>query len=181
MRFYLNRTGQNEGPLEEAAIAAMVQRGEVPPTAYICPEGGSAWQPVSSHPAFAPKPAAPSPFAQTALAAPAAPAPAMPAGKPIAATMAMDSAMIQAAAAASSAGLSPSPVAGQRPPSGGFGPPASGFSPAPAQFTPPPGAAPMAAPPEQKKNNMPLILGGGCGALFLLFLCGLCGVWAINQ
>jgi hypothetical protein len=200
MRFYLNRSGQNEGPLEEAAIAQMIQRGEVPPTAYICPEGGSAWQPLSSHPPFA------------APKAPAAPAVAQ---KPIAATMAMDSAMIQAAARSSAAGLGMSPVAGMQPmspapmaqrppqssspqgfspqgfspqgfspqPQGGFA--QGGFSPSPtgpAAFTPPQHQhmGGMQMQPAKKGMNLPLIIGGGCAVLFLLSFCAVMGLFIIR-
>jgi hypothetical protein len=52
MRFYINRNGNNEGPLDESAIIGMIQRGEYN-QGYICPEGGQAWSPLDSHPPFA--------------------------------------------------------------------------------------------------------------------------------
>lgn len=52
MRFYINRTGNAEGPHDEATIVGMIQRGEFS-QGHICVEGGQAWQPLNSHPPFA--------------------------------------------------------------------------------------------------------------------------------
>lgn len=53
MRWYLSRTGQVEGPFEEAAVVEMVKKGEVAPAAQICAEGSTDWKPLLAHPPFA--------------------------------------------------------------------------------------------------------------------------------
>ncbi|MCB9597666.1 MAG: DUF4339 domain-containing protein [Sandaracinaceae bacterium] len=59
MRWYINRTGNAEGPFDEPTILGMIGRGEVQPHHQICVEGQQAWQPLTSHPPFAnPPPAA---------------------------------------------------------------------------------------------------------------------------
>ena len=52
MRWFLNRTGQFEGPLDEAEIVRLLGAGEVPDTAQVCREGSSGWIPISEHPPF---------------------------------------------------------------------------------------------------------------------------------
>lgn len=53
MRWYLNRTGQAEGPFDEPTILGMIGRGEVLPHHQICVEGQQAWQGLQAHPPFA--------------------------------------------------------------------------------------------------------------------------------
>jgi hypothetical protein len=60
MRWYINRTGTAEGPLDEPTIVGMIQRGELSSAHMICPEGGQSWQPLPSHPPFAHASSAPS-------------------------------------------------------------------------------------------------------------------------
>jgi hypothetical protein len=153
MRFYLNRGGEPEGPLEEAAIFAMIQRGEVTAAAYICPEGGQAWQPLHSHAPFAAPP------------------------KPIAATVAMDASLFQAAAAAAAKGPVSAPGAPISGP-GQYTPAPAGFSPAPysapggVQVTAPYPQAGAAAAAQKPKSKLGLILGGGCGLIVAIAMCG---------
>ena len=69
MRWYINRNGNNEGPLDEAVILQMIGRGELNQQSYACPEGGQAWQQLSSHPPFAQALAGPAPQVHQAAAA----------------------------------------------------------------------------------------------------------------
>lgn len=68
MRWYINRTGNAEGPIDDAAVVGMIQRGELQATHYLCQEGAQEWQPASAHPSFAQAsaPAAPAPQQQYA-------------------------------------------------------------------------------------------------------------------
>ena len=52
MAWFINRTGQPEGPFEDAQIIEMIQSGQVA-QANICPQGGNAWMPIQNHPPFA--------------------------------------------------------------------------------------------------------------------------------
>jgi len=189
MRWFLNRTGQYEGPFEEAALADMIRRGEVPPTSQICAEGASEWKPLLSHPPFA---GASSQAGGNA-----------PSSVGVAATMAMP-------------GIDPGSMPGMLGSLGGpAGAPPPGSSPgvhtpppgsSPGMYAPPPGSSPgmhtpppvsspgaYSAPPahpggyaphasnapaatavsphQEKKSKLPLILGGGCGLLLLLTIC----------
>lgn len=134
MRWFLNRSGQAEGPLEEAALVESIRRGEVPPTAQICAEGSQSWQPLLAHP----------PFAQAS-------AQSKPSG--VAPTMAIPSmAGAQTPGMLGSLGGSapgtPPPGGGTPAPGPGPGPgtpPPGAMTPAPGAATPPPG--PMAPPP----------------------------------
>jgi len=53
MRWYVNRTGNAEGPWDEPTIVGMIQRGEIQSQHQIVVEGQQNWQPLTSHPAFA--------------------------------------------------------------------------------------------------------------------------------
>lgn len=53
MRWYVNRTGNAEGPWDEPTIVGMIQRGEIQSQHQIVVEGQQNWQPLSTHPAFA--------------------------------------------------------------------------------------------------------------------------------
>jgi len=184
MRWFLNRTGQYEGPFEEAALADMIRRGEVPAAAQVCAEGASEWKPLLSHPPFA------GASSQAGGNAPSSPG--------VAATMAMP-------------GIDPSSMPGMLGSLSGQPPGPPGSSPgmhappgsSPGMHTPPPGSSPgmhtpppvsspgaYSAPPqpmgygapsvaptavsphqEKKKSKLPLILGGGCGLLLLVTIC----------
>lgn len=228
MRWWVNRGGQPEGPLEQAQIADQLRVGQLPPTTQVAPESGGGWQPISAVPEFAsalaigqdpetaatmavdskslfgpdgmpppptgspiapglggaaptgpakstPAPLTPAPLTPAPLTpAPVAPAastppPAqIPAGNPmVAGTMAMDSASLMKAAAASQAGLGLAP---------GYAAPAS-----------PPASVPhvnpgfAAGPPAQaaapsKTSKLPYLLLG-CGALScLVMMCLAAGI-----
>ena len=159
MRWYVSIAGQTQGPHDEATVLSMIQGGQVPPDAFVCPEGGSAWAPLASHAPFVGGTAG----AGDPLAAQA----------PMPKTMAFDSAQIQAhmasfgdgggASSGSSPGLGASPMAAQPSPAFAPGPGSQGGSPAAPAGSP---AAPAA------KSKAPLFIGIGCGALLLLGLCG---------
>ncbi len=52
MMWWLNRTGNPEGPYEEPHLLHMIQSGQVR-GGYIGQHGGNAWMPIEQHPAFA--------------------------------------------------------------------------------------------------------------------------------
>lgn len=52
MSFYLNRTGQPEGPYEDPVILQWIQSGQLR-EGSICPPGGNQWMPLHAHPPFA--------------------------------------------------------------------------------------------------------------------------------
>jgi hypothetical protein len=51
MAWWLNRTGQPEGPYEEAQIVHMIQSGQLR-AGNVCPQGSQAWTPLQAHPGF---------------------------------------------------------------------------------------------------------------------------------
>src|SRR5262245_60129609 len=51
MTWWLNRTGQPEGPYEEAQIVHMIQSGQLR-AGNVCPQGSQAWTPLEAHPGF---------------------------------------------------------------------------------------------------------------------------------
>lgn len=53
MAWYLNRTGQPEGPFDDAQLTQMIQSGQVQAGHYVCPQGSEQWGPVSQVPQFA--------------------------------------------------------------------------------------------------------------------------------
>jgi hypothetical protein len=52
VRWYLNRTGQAEGPYEEAQLLQWIVAGAIV-EANVCPEGGTQWLPIAKTPPFA--------------------------------------------------------------------------------------------------------------------------------
>lgn len=193
MRWFLSRTGQVEGPFEEAVLADMVRKGEVAPTAQICAEGSTAWGPLLGHP----------PFAQSVAQ--------QPRTSGVAATMAMPGispgsmpgmlGSLGGPGASSPAPHTPPPqphlpassmgTAGTMPAGGITPPPIAPMHASPGPYTPMPhtpppgvshpgfgppsmGGAPMTPAPAgapEKKSKMPLLVGGGCALLVVLTLC----------
>ena len=187
MRWYLSRSGQVEGPFEEPALVELVKKGEVAPTAQICAEGTTAWNPLLSHP----------PFAQATAQQPkpsgVAPTMAMPGIAP----GSMPGMLGSLAGPASPAPHTPpphSPAPQASPPQQGLPPvqpghhgtmPAGGITPppvaSPAPYTPPPhtpmpgtsnpgwgppsmpggpmGSSAGAVPAPEKKSKLPLMIG----------------------
>lgn len=211
MRWFLNRSGQAEGPLEEAALVASIERGEVPPTSQICQEGTQAWQPLLSHPPFAqasakttqeaaagvaPTMAMPSvdpasmpgmlgSLSGAAGAATPAPAPAAPTPNPGLPPQATPAPTPQPMQPQPPMGQAPmgQPPAGQPPMGQPHGTPPPGIG---APMSPQPGVAPgqpspFPAPGQEKKSKLPLMIGGGCGLLLLVSMCIGGGVLAYTQ
>ncbi len=50
--WFINRTGQSEGPFPEQQIIQMIVSGQLT-AANICPQGGQQWMPLHQHPPFA--------------------------------------------------------------------------------------------------------------------------------
>ena len=48
-----NEDGQTVGPVDEAQLNAQLRAGSVGPACWVCEAGGSQWQAVRTHPAFA--------------------------------------------------------------------------------------------------------------------------------
>jgi hypothetical protein len=140
MAFYVNRTGQPEGPYEDQAIVQWIQSGQLR-DARICPVGGSEWIELAAYP----------PFAQ-ALGVGQAPATQSGWGGP-------PSYGQQPAQA--TAGYAPASGYGAQP--GGYGPGAGGYgAPAPAKKTS------MGLVIGLVAGLVLLLVGGGVAAYFLL-------------
>jgi hypothetical protein len=154
--WYLNRSGNPEGPLSEAQIIEMIQFGGLR-EAHVCPAGGQSWMPLNAHPAFAQVMTG---IAPTMMSSPhVAP---QPYGAPV-----------QVQQAPSPYGAPQGPQAG---PQGAQGAQGYGFAqaqPAPAAYGAPQASygqgqnmgQPQGMPsPPAKKSKLPLVLGLG-GAL----------------
>ncbi len=160
MRWYLSRAGVVEGPFEEHAVVEMIRAGQVSEHAYVAPDGGTAWQPIGSHPPFA------------SARSPSAAAPGVPA------TIAMDGREI-AALVGGAAGPAPAAPAAQAPV--GMPPPVAPAIPAAA-----PASAPAVAggvdprpgtmlPRKKSVSVLPL------AAMGLFVLCTLCAAFSFVQ
>jgi hypothetical protein len=140
--WYLNRSGNPEGPLSEAQIIEMIQFGGLR-EAHVCPAGGQSWMPLNAHPAFA---HAMGGVAPTMMSSPhVAP---QPYGAPVQAQQAPSSPY----------GAPQGPQAGAQP--------AYGFGQAPqaAYVQGQNMGPPQGMPAQAKKSKLPLVLGLG-GAL----------------
>ena len=77
MKWYLNRTGQAEGPFDEPQLVEMIRSGQVS-SGNVAQDGSSDWVPLANHPPFAEAMRASSPAISAApgqpMGAPGAPA-----------------------------------------------------------------------------------------------------------
>lgn len=160
--FYLNRTGQPEGPFSEQQLVEMIRSGQLR-EGWIAAQGQNQWAPLASVPAFAQALAGPA--TSSGYGPPPTPGPTQVASQGYGAPMAPQGHPAQGAPQAyGSAGY------GGAPQYGAYGGPPGAEQAAAAGYPQPPG------PGSQKKagSKLPLIIGAGAAALVLL----VGGVWA---
>lgn len=171
--FYLNRSGQPEGPFSEQQLVEMIRNGQLR-EGWIAAQGQNQWAPLTSVPAFA-----------QALAGPASAGYSPPTAGGYAPLTAPGP--TQGAAPVPAYGAAPMPPQHGQPGNAapqGYGAPGYQAAPQPGAYGAPPATAQAAGagfapapgngPAKQAGSKLPLLIGGGVALLALL----IGGAWA---